>query len=404
MKHALLACLTFLVSLAAPAAFAQMAPEAQALHDFERVLDQASHAPDFVGLAVAVVREGEPVLVKTYGVREIGSNLPVTPDTVFRLASLSKGFASTLAAMEVRDQRFAWSDPVHARVPQLKLRTIADTSALTIEHILSHRTGLPPFAYDNLLEAGTSPLEIIGRYAGVRLICPVGDCYAYQNSTYNLIAPVIEAVTGETYDERLKHRLLAPLGMTSTSLGSQGLISTGNWAMPHIRRGGVYSAVPVKEAYYRLPAAAGVNSSINDMAQWLAAMIGERPDVVPPEVLDDLRASRTSTPADLRRHLAQKMPTTRTTYGLGWRSYDYSGHDVVAHSGSVQGYAAQIAYLPKERAGIVILSNTRGARTAKLVPTWLDHELGLPKGDWLKLSDVFEEDDSAQLGGYLPAR
>ncbi len=369
MKQAILACLVFFTAFAAAPASAQQEISAQPLADFERVLDRAAQAPDFVGLAVAVVRDGEPVLIKTYGVREAGTNLKVTPDTVFRLASISKGFASTLAALEVQDHHLAWNDPVHSAVPELKLRTTADTAKLTIEHILSHRTGLPPFAYDNLLEAGIAPLEILGRYAQVRLICPVGDCYAYQNSTYNLIAPVIEAITGETYAERLKTRLLDPLGMRSTSLGSQGLISTGNWAMPHIRRGGSYEAVPVKEAYYRLPAAAGVNSSINDMATWLAAMIGDRPDVVPPAVLDDLRASRTSTPADLRRHMAQKMPTTRTAYGLGWRTYDYAGHDVVAHSGSVQGYAAQIAYLPQRGSGIVILSNTRGARASKLVPT-----------------------------------
>lgn len=403
MKQTLLACLALLVGLFAPTATAQLNASAQSLQDFERVLDRASEAPDFVGLAVAVVRDGQPVLIKTYGEREIDSGLPVTPDTVFRLASLSKGFASTLAALEVHDQHLAWNDPVHASVPQLKLRTSSDTAALTIEHILSHRTGLPPFAYDNLLEAGTTPLEIIGRYARVRLICPVGDCYGYQNTTYNLIAPIIEAVTGDTYEHRLEERLFAPLDMTSTTLGSQGLIASGNWAMPHIRRGGVHSAVPVKEAYYRLPAAAGVNSSINDMAKWLAAMIGERPDVIPPAVLDDLRATRTATPADLRRHIAQKMPTTRTAYSLGWRTYDYAGHDVVAHSGSVQGYAAQIAYLPQQRSGIVILSNTRGARASKLVPTWLDHELGLPRGDWLQLEDIFEDEGSAQLGGYLPA-
>lgn len=404
MKHALLACLAFLATFAAPGASAQLTADQQSLKDFESILDRASMAPDFVGLAVAVVRDGNPVLMKTYGVREAGTNLKVTPDTVFRLASISKGFASTLAALEVRDHHLSWNDPVHASVPELQLRTNNDTDSLTIEHILSHRTGLPPFAYDNLLEAGVAPLEILGRYAKVRLICPVGDCYAYQNSTYNLIAPIIEAVTGETYEQRLRERLLDPLGMTETSLGSQGLISTGNWAMPHIRRNGTYRPTPVKEAYYRLPAAAGVNSSVKDMAKWLAAMTGDRPDVVPPSVLDDLRQARTQTPADLRRNLAQKMPTTKTSYGLGWRNYDYGGYDVVAHSGSVEGYSAQIAYLPQRRSGIVILSNTRGARTAKLVPTWLDYELGLPKGDWLKLEEAFNEDDSTQVGGSLPAR
>ncbi len=135
-------------------------------------------------------------------------------------------------------------------------------------------------------------------------------------------------------------------------------------------------------------------------------MTGKRSDVVSEDILKDLRKARTLTPRDLRRHLAQKMPTTRTAYGLGWRTYDYAGYDVVAHSGSVEGYSAQIAYIPSRGTGIAILSNTRGARTAKLVPTWLDHELGLERGDWLKLEDAFPEGEpeDSTFGENLLAR
>ena len=401
MKRFLLACLALFSLALAPAGHAQLRPEAQSLRDFEKVLDKAAQAPDFVGLAVAVVRDGKPVLIRTYGEREAGSGQPVTPNTVFRLASISKGFAATLAAIEVNEHKFTWGDKVASSVPQLRLRTTGDTDALTVEDILSHRTGLPPFAYDNLLEAGTAPLDIVRRYSGVRLICPVGDCYAYQNSAYNLIAPVIEAATGDSYATLLRQRLLDPLGMKTASLGSAGLTATGDWAHPHVRKDGEWKPVPVKEAYYRLPAAAGVNASIADMAIWLAAMTGERPDVVPEAVLDDLRKVRTDTPVDLRRAAAQKLPVKQTGYGLGWRVYDYGGYQVVAHSGSVEGYAAQIAYLPDRRAGIVILTNTRASRTAKLVPTWLDYELGLPRGDWLKLDEAMAAANASTFGDDL---
>jgi len=377
----------------APAATAQLKPEAQALRNFGAVLDDASTAPDFVGLAVAVVRDGRIVLTKTYGVREAGSAEPITPDTVFRLASLSKGFAATLAVLEARDGRFALSDPVSESVPQFRLRTAKDTAAVTVEDILSHRTGLPPFAFDNLLEAGVAPMEILGRYKTVKLICPVRECYAYQNSTFNMIVNVIESATGKPFGEELRVRLFEPLGLKTASLGVNGLRGTGNWARPHMRRDDVWSPVEVKEAYYKLPAAGGMNASITDLARWVAAHMGANPEILPPEILANLSAPRIATPAETRRQRILKTPVTNTHYGLGWRTYDYAGSRVVTHSGGVEGYFAQIAYLPDSKSGIVILSNTRGARAGKILPTWLDHELGLPKTNWLRLDEI--DGDSA---------
>ncbi|MEZ5938999.1 MAG: serine hydrolase domain-containing protein [Hyphomonadaceae bacterium] len=372
----------------APAS-AQLTRHAQDLASFEATLDEAfEKSPDFVGLGVAVVRDGRAEFMKTWGVREAGGREPVTPDTVFRLASVSKGFAATLAAMEIADGRFSLTDKVSASVPQFRLPSRKETDAVTVEHILSHRVGLPPFAYDNLLEAGTAPLEILNRYKSVRLVCPVGSCYTYQNASFDMIGTVIEKATGESFAQRLKERIFDPLGMKSASVGLSGLRATGNWARPHILKDGAWVPTPVKDAYYHVPAAAGVNASLSDLAVWLGAQTGERPDVVPEPVLETLRAPRIKTPAETRRQAALHMPVSDTGYGLGWRVMTYGGTRVIAHSGSVEGYLIQIAYIPERKSGIAILSNTRGARAAKILPTWLDMELGQPQQDWLRLADL----------------
>jgi beta-lactamase class C len=382
-------CTSLVLAALAPAtASAQLTKEAQALRVFAEELDDAAKAPDFVGLAVAVVKKGKVDLMRTYGVREAGGNEKVTPDTVFRLASLSKGFASTLAALEQNDGKLNLQTPVVTLVPEFKLKRPGDAARVTFEDVLAQRTGLPPYAYDNLLEAGTPPKQILSQYAKVKQTCAPGECFTYQNVAFNMIATQIEKATGKSYGAELRDRILAPLGMKTASTGLYELTATGNWARPHKRVGDGWASVPVTDYYYKVPAAGGVNASITDLSKWLIAQMGHRTDVLPAKVLDYVHTKRIATPPETSRQRSLKTPVTETSYGLGWRRYTYAGHQLLTHSGSVEGYIAQIAWLPAQDAGIVILSNTRGSRAAKILPTWLDYQLGLEKTDWFRLEEI----------------
>jgi beta-lactamase class C len=382
-------CTSLVLAALTPAtASAQLTKEAQALRVFAAELDDAAKAPDFVGLAVAVVKKGKVDLMRTYGVREAGGNEKVTPDTVFRLASLSKGFASTLAALEQNDGKLNLQTPVVTLVPEFKLKRPGDAARVTFEDVLAQRTGLPPYAYDNLLEAGTPPKQILSQYAKVKQTCAPGECFTYQNVAFNMIATQIEKATGKSYGAELRDRILAPLGMKTASTGLYELTATGNWARPHKRVGDGWASVPVTDYYYKVPAAGGVNASITDLSKWLIAQMGHRTDVLPVKVLDYVHTKRIATPPETSRQRSLKTPVTETSYGLGWRRYTYAGHQLLTHSGSVEGYIAQIAWLPAQDAGIVILSNTRGSRAAKILPTWLDYQLGLEKTDWFRLQEI----------------
>ena len=395
----LLALLTsaVLTLLAHAPASAQLTKEAQALRSFAMELDDAAKAPDFVGLAVAVVKKGEVELMRTYGVREAGGKQKVTPDTVFRLASLSKGFAATLAVLEQSEGKLNLQMPVVSLVPEFKLKRPGDAARVTFEDVLAHRTGLPPYAYDNLLEAGTPPKQILSQYGSVKQACSPGECFTYQNVAFNLIAAQIEKATGKTFGAELRDRIFTPLQMKTASTGLKELSATGNWARPHKRVESGWMSVPVTDFYYKVPAAGGVNASITDLSKWLVAQMGRRPDVLPKAVLDEAHRKRISTPPETSRQRSLKTPVTDTSYGLGWRSYTYAGKQLLTHSGSVEGYIAQIAWLPAEDAGIVILSNTRGSRAAKILPTWLDYQLGLEKTDWFRLGEIAEAANSPTI-------
>lgn len=378
------------VTLGAPlAAHAQLKKEYQPLQEFGAELDHAATAPDFIGLAVAVVKDGRVAMVKTYGVREAGGTEKVNADTVFRIASLSKGFAGTLAVMEQSEGKLNLQTRVSTIVPEFKLKRPEDAARVTLEDVLSHRVGLPPYAYDNLLEAGRTPSVILAEYGKVKQTCAPGACFTYQNVAFNMIATAIEKATGKTYAAEVQSRIFTPLGMKTASIGLAQLKSTGNWARPHKRVGPQsWVPTPVTDWYYRVPAAGGVNASITDLSKWLIAQMGLRPDVLPAAVLDEAHRKRIATPPETARQRSLKTPVTETSYGLGWRNYTYAGHQVITHSGSVEGYIAQIAWVPDRNSGIVMLSNTRGARSTRIVPAWLDYELGLPKTDWFKMDEL----------------
>lgn len=354
-------------------------PDATAL---EATLAEAAQSEDIVGLAAAVVRGGEITFIEAYGLRTLGEAAPVDPHTTFRIASLSKGFAAGVVSQLVAEEKLSLAAPVARFAPTMQLSDARQMEKLTLEDVLTHRTSLPPYAYDNLLEAGVAPEKILSEYRKVDPICSVGRCYAYQNVAFDVVSSAVEAVDGRPYAAAVEARLFDRLGMTGAPFGLQHLTEGDNWARPHKRkRGEAWRVADVKPPYYSVPAAGGINASIADMAEWLKAQMGRAPDVLTPAMLNLAHAPRVSTPAEIRR-VRNIYTLNAAHYGLGWRVYDYNGATVVNHAGTVDdGYAAQIAFLPEQDVGIVLLTNSRSRRFWEILPAFLNAELAQKTGD-----------------------
>lgn len=314
-------------------------------------------ASEIPGVAIAIVARDSILYMRGFGHRKIGDDAPIDANTVFRIASVSKGFASVLTGLLVKDRVLNWDDRVTAYLPHFALKDTANTRGLTIRHVLSHTSGLIPHAYDNLLEAKIRFDDIIKELKNVNIVSPVGKFYAYQNVVYALIGPIIRSATGRAYEDLLTQRLLRPLGMKTASLSRAGLTATGNFAYPHIRRNGRWLPATIRDTYYSAPPASGMNASIHDMAQWLRALVGGAPEVVPPEVVREVSEPFIETPYELYRFNWHRRISSGY-YGLGWRIFDYAGHRLVFHSGGIRGYTSQIAFLPEEKIGIVVLQNS----------------------------------------------
>jgi beta-lactamase class C len=340
--------------------------------------------PAMVGLAVAVVEQGEIRFLKGYGVTMAGGGgEAVTPDTVFRWASLSKGVAADLVARLADRGLLSLGEPVSRHAGSLRLPG-GNEHVASVADLLSHQLGLFGHAQDAKLEDGIDPRYLRGTLAGLRNICAPGTCHAYQNVAYDAASEIVERVTGQPYGDAVREQFFAPLGMTGASMSRAGLMRSNSWARPHVGARPA-RAEEVNDIYYRVPASGGVNGSIKDLAIWMLAQMGRAPDVLSERVLAAVQSPRARTPGETFRRRKFRERTTASAYGLGWRILDYAGRRVIGHHGGVRGYRSTILFDPELQSGIVVLWNSTSPRPNGLEYEVMDMVYRLPPRDWLGL-------------------
>lgn len=381
----------------------RVAPATQDLHrvvtEFNGWLDTVEQSGQVSGLAAGIVKDDHVLLLRGIGYADADKHLPVKPDTVFRLASLSKAFASALTAMLVDEGMLHWDTRVNDVLPTFELHNIAATDKLTVRDILSQRVGLPHNTYDRLLEREEPYPELVEKLRDVPMTCDVGDCYGYQNITFALIGDITYAVSGDFFYHEVEKRIFHPLNMRTATYGRDALEATRSWARPHTRHGHHWVPIPIKEAYYHVPPAAGVNASVRDMSKWLIAQMGERPDVLSPALLKTVHTPLVETPHEQRATAWRRARLKNAEYALGWRVYNYAGHRLIYHAGAVQGYRAMIAFFPEYRFGAVMLWNCGCALPSGLMPMLLDRYLGLKQVDWAGLERLHPARHRLVAGG-----
>ena len=337
--------------------------------------------PTMVGMAVGIVENGRITFLSGYGETLEGSGERVTPETVFRWASVSKGVASTMVAKLAEDGRLRFDQPVAAVAPSLHLPGRNELKA-TVGDVLSHRLGLYRNAFDNKLEEGQDVTLLRGTLATLNSICPPGTCWSYQNVAYDAASEMVTRVGGMRYQDMVERDLFDPIGMTSASLTIDGLVHAQSWARPHSvgRR-----PLEVNDNYYRVPAAGGVNSNIKDMSLWMLAQMGEMPQVLSPQLLETIHQPRVKTPGERGRMRKFLERLGEAQYGYGWRSYEYAGHHIIGHRGGVNGYRSLILFDPQLKSGVVALWNSNTSQPGGLEFEVMDMLYGLEFRDWMEL-------------------
>jgi len=192
--------------------------------------------PTMVGMAVGIVENGRITFLSGYGETLEGSGEKVTPETVFRWASVSKGVASTMVAKLAEDGRLRFDQPVAAVAPSLHLPGRNELKA-TVGDVLSHRLGLYRNAFDNKLEEGQDVTFLRGTLATLNSVCAPGTCWSYQNVAYDAASEMVSRVGGMRYQDIVERDLFDPIGMSSASLTIDGLVHAQSWARPRLPAG-----------------------------------------------------------------------------------------------------------------------------------------------------------------------
>lgn len=321
--------------------------------DYVMSLMEETHTP---GSAIAIVKDGQILMSKGFGTRAATSTQTVDEHTVFRLGSVSKGFAPILTGLLVEDGILQWDDKVTKYLPDFYLSEKENTDSLTIRHLLSHTTSLPKHAYTNLIEEGYTFDEMVEELKTVALIGKVGRYYSYQNVVYSLISDIVEVATGKTYSELMEERVFQPLEMLHASANCDDFMNGENIAFPHKNRGHKCVPTDILENYYTVVPAAGVNASISDMGKWLKAMLGYNAHFIQDSTLAEVFEPVIRTPRR-NRQFAHWKYMKRAYYAMGWRVFNFPNEQLVYHGGYVNGYKTEIAFLPNKKLGIAILSN-----------------------------------------------
>jgi CubicO group peptidase (beta-lactamase class C family) len=288
----------------------------------DQVVERARKEFEVPGIAVAIVKDGNVVLAKGYGVRKLGEPAPVTPHSLFRIASNTKAFTAAALAMLVDEGKLRWDDAVIQHMRDFQMYDPYVTRELTVRDLLVHRSGLGLGAGDLMFfpPSDLSREEIIRRLRFVKPATSFRSRYAYDNLLYLVAGQLIPAVTGESWDSFVKERIFTPLGMTSTNASTQALKAASDVAIPHSKASGKLEPLPHEDVDNNAPAGA-INSCVADLAKWVTVQLN-RGDTGKSRLFSEAQSkemwsAQTVMPISAPAALTALGPNF-SAYGLGW--------------------------------------------------------------------------------------
>jgi len=406
-RFASLACA--LILAAAPGAHAQRAPSGPppGLDGYVRQVMGDYEVP---GLALAIVKDGKVVVARGYGVRRLGEPAPADAGTLFGIASNTKAFTATALGILVEEEKLEWDSKVISVLPWFRLSDPWVTEQLTIRDLLVHRSGLGLGAGDLLWwPASTYDRgQIARRLQFIPLSTSFRSAYAYDNVLYLVAGEVIEAVSGQSWEEFVQSRILDRVGMSGSNVRHSAAEGGGNVATPHARVEGKVRVINPFDSDNTNPAG-GINSNAADMAKWMIVQL-DSGLVAPGDTLFRPSTARQLwtmvTPMGIGRpapELAALMPNFNG-YALGFNVKDYRGRKLVTHTGGLPGYISRVAMIPELRLGVAVLTNMESVAMEPIYLRVLDHYLGV-QYDWRTAwKTVVARADSANAATDAEAR
>jgi CubicO group peptidase (beta-lactamase class C family) len=332
------------------------------------------------GVGIGIVKDGEVILAKGYGYRDVDGKKKVDENTLFAIGSSSKAFTAASVAMAVDDGLIDFDEPVKTYLPNLKMYDEYTTENITVRDMLSHRSGLPRhdlvwYGSDKSRKDLFNALEYLEPTAKLR------NTWQYQNLMYMTAGYLVGQKSGKTWEEYVQERIFEPLGMNASNFSVNDSQKSDNYALGYK----INSDEKVEKMDFRnidaIGPAGSINSNANDMCKWMllhlnGGKVGET-ELISTNNFKEMHYPQMVMPS------GKSEDVYYTTYGLGWMLTSYRGHPRSQHGGNIDGFSANVGFLPDDNIGVVVLTNMNGTQATSIIRNSIfDRLLGLDEIDW----------------------
>ena len=402
-------------SASAPAAAATATPAAKpSLEGLDEFVTQAMKDWKVPGLAIAIVQGDKVILLRGYGYRDPEKQLPVTPNTLFAIGSITKSFTVTTLGMEMDEGKLDWDKPVRDFLPTFKLYTPALTEEMVMRDLITHRSGLP--RHDLVwYSSDFSREDLIRRLQYLEPNKPLRAKFQYNNLMFMTAGYVAGLLNGTSWEDAVSRRVFKPLGMTGTNFSERETQNSPDFAQPY-RKGR-----DLKAELKRIPfdqqcpdrcamgPAGEINSNVADMSKYLLFHMNQG-KLEGKQLLSENHALQMQTPQMAIQGTPAYKDMGESSYGMGFFLSSYRGHKTVDHGGNIDGFSAELSFLPADKIGVVVLSNLDGNPLPEIVAyNVFDHLLGLDPAPWNQRfleteKKGKESEQEAKNKGYTPQK
>lgn len=383
-----------IVSLSIPSCFSNQGTDEHMktiISDFGKYAEQARQDWQIPGMSVAIVVGDDIVYAKGFGVRDTTGE-PVTRDTIFSIASLTKSFSAALLGMQVDEGKFSWGTKILQLFPEFKLFDSVATQEFEVRDLIAHDSGLPPDAEDNLGNFGYSVEHTISVMRFIKPISAFRSEFAYQDVFLEVAKKIIEKCSSKDYTSVLHSNLFAPLEMNRSYVRTENFDKIQNVAQPYLYYLGKVLPYPKDFPYLSEKwalelgvAGGGIKSSVVDMANWLILNMNNGvwrgKQLISTQQMNYIHDPKTPI-------VRSKTGDIEVAYSEGWfyDKQEYEPYTVIYHAGGETGMHSLMAYIPERKVGIVILTNQYTNKVPEaLFRVFFDMYFGKPFKDWSKI-------------------
>ncbi len=397
-----------LLMVVVAAALAQPPAQKPGLGDIDAFITAAMKDWTMPGAAVAVVQDGQVIHGKGYGFRDVKKQLPVTPQTLFAIGSITKSFTVLTLGTLVDEGKLDWDKPVRDYLPWFKLQDPVASERITPRDLVTHRSGLP--RHDLVWYNSTlTRREMVERLRHLEASRDLRTTYQYNNLMFVTAGYVAEQLGGARWEGLVRQRIMGPLGMQHSNFSVEDSKKDPNAALPYQK-----VKEELKEIPYRgideIGPAGSINSCLDDMSRYLLLHLG-RGKSGARQIVSESNLLQMHTPQMVTGDAFLRWPELgHSAYGMGWSISTYRGFKMVQHGGAIDGFNALVAFLPQKNIGAVILLNRGGTALTQIVAYHVfDRLLGLEPVAWNQrfLDDQKKGEaaqDEAKKKGYTVRR